>query len=66
MGVKSKTFDVSEPLGGGQKEYAVRLTEKERKAIEVRIRNAKSLDEVARLERELREGTVVTEDTMEQ
>lgn len=58
MGVKSKTFDVSEPLNGGRKEYAVRLTTEERKNIEARIKSAKSLDEVARLERELREGPV--------
>lgn len=58
MGVKSKTFDVSEPLNGGRKEYAVRLTAEEKKNIEARIRGAKSLDEVARLERELREGPV--------
>lgn len=64
MGVKSKTFDVSEPLNGGRKEYAVRLTAEEKKSIEARIRNAKSLDEVARLERELREGPV--SDAMEE
>lgn len=57
MGVKSRTFDVGEPLAG-RKEYAVRLTAEEKKNIEARIRSAKSLEEVARLERELREGPV--------
>ncbi|RPA96004.1 L domain-like protein [Choiromyces venosus 120613-1] len=56
MGIKSKTFDVSEPLSGGQKEYTVRLSATERKNIEARIKAAKSLEEVAKLERELREG----------
>ncbi|KAH0605458.1 uncharacterized protein H6S33_004680 [Morchella sextelata] len=61
MGVKSKTFDVGEPLNGGKKETTVRLTAEERKSIEARIKNAKSLDEIARLERELREGPMVGE-----
>ncbi|CUS13720.1 unnamed protein product [Tuber aestivum] len=66
MGIKSKTFDVSEPLNGGQKEYTVRLSAAERKSIEARIRAAKSLEEVARLERELREGPQSSGDAMEE
>lgn len=67
MGVKSKTFDVGEPLNGGRKEYTVRLTAEERKNIEARIRSAKSLEEVARLERELREGPIQSSgDAMEE
>lgn len=58
MGVKSRTFDVGEPLGGGKKEYAVRLTAEEKKVIEEKIKAAKSLEEVARLEKELREGPI--------
>ena len=55
MGIKSRTFEVGD-TAVGQKEYAMRLTEAEKKKIEEKIRAAKSLDEVARLERELREG----------
>ena len=58
MGVKSRTFDVGEPLGGGKKEYAVMLTAEEKKVIEEKIKAAKSLEEVARLEKELREGPI--------
>jgi len=66
MGIKSRTFDISEPLNGGQKEYTVRLSAAERKSIEARIRAAKSLEEVARLERELREGLQSSGDAMEE
>ncbi|PWW75792.1 hypothetical protein C7212DRAFT_201685 [Tuber magnatum] len=66
MGTKSKTFDISEPLNGGQKEYTVRLSAAEKKGIEARIRAAKSLEEVARLERELREGPQSLGDAMEE
>jgi len=57
MGVKSRTFDIGEPSGAGKKEYAVRLTAAEKKKIEEKIKAARSLEEVARLEQELREGT---------
>lgn len=56
MGIKSRTFDVGEPLGGGKREYTVRLTADEKRVIEEKIKAAKSLEEVARLEKELREG----------
>ncbi|KAI5795608.1 leucine-rich repeat-domain-containing protein [Geopyxis carbonaria] len=56
IGVKSRTFDMGEPMGVGKKEYAVRLTAEERKKIEEKIKAAKSLEEVARLETELRQG----------
>lgn len=55
MGIKSRTFDVSGP-GAGQKDYAVRLTAEEKKSIEENIKAAKSLDEIARLEKKLRDG----------
>lgn len=58
MGIKSRTFDVGETEGVGKKEYAVRLTADEKKIIEEKIRAAKSLEEVARLEKELREGPI--------
>ncbi|KAF8241805.1 L domain-like protein [Wilcoxina mikolae CBS 423.85] len=56
LGIKSRTFDLSESAGGGKKEYTVRLTEAEKKTIEEKIRDAKSLDAITRLERELRQG----------
>ena len=69
MGVKSRTFDVPSsaasingPLGasGGpaDKVYRVKLTEKERQRVEHMIKNAKSLQEIAKLEKELNEGRV--------
>jgi len=56
MGIKSRTFELGESAGSGNKEYAVRLTAAEKKKIEDRIRAAKSLEEIARLEKALREG----------
>jgi len=59
MGVKSRTFDLGEPVNLGRKDYAVRLTADERKTLEEKIRAAKSLEEVARLEKDLRDGVAV-------
>ncbi len=59
MGVKSRTFGLGEPANIGRKDYAVRLTADERKTLEEKIRAAKSLEEVARLEKDLREGVPV-------
>ncbi|KAI5809350.1 leucine-rich repeat-domain-containing protein [Pyronema omphalodes] len=56
MGIKSTTFDLGESTVGGKKEYAVRLTEDEKRIIEEKIRSAKSFSEIASLERQLREG----------
>ncbi|PYH49778.1 U2 snRNP complex subunit LEA1 [Aspergillus saccharolyticus JOP 1030-1] len=66
MGVKSRTFDVpaSHPgaagggAAGGDRAVRVKLTEKERKRVEKLIREAKSLQEISRLERELNEGRI--------
>ena len=65
MGVKSRTFDVpSSSFANGSvssssdKVSRVKLTEKERKRVETLIRNAKSLQEIARLEKELNEGRI--------
>jgi U2 small nuclear ribonucleoprotein A' len=62
MGVKSKTFDVPSANGtsisSSSKNYRVKLTDKERKKVEEMIRNAKSLQEIIRLEKELNEGRV--------
>lgn len=44
--------------GGGDKQYRVKLTEQERKKVEELIRNAKSLQEITRLEREINEGRI--------
>jgi U2 small nuclear ribonucleoprotein A' len=62
MGVKSRTFDIPSANGTstatGSKSYRVKLTDKERKKVEEMIRNAKSLQEIIRLEKELNEGRV--------
>ena len=62
MGVKSKTFDVpstnGNPTSASSRSYRVKLTEKERKKVEELIRNAKSLQDIIRLEKELNEGRV--------
>ncbi|OOF91430.1 hypothetical protein ASPCADRAFT_211240 [Aspergillus carbonarius ITEM 5010] len=61
MGIKSRTFDV--PSGGADRAPAdkavrVQLTDKERKRVEKMIREAKSLQEISRLEKELNEGRI--------
>ncbi|KAI4191328.1 MAG: hypothetical protein LQ346_004778 [Caloplaca aetnensis] len=65
MGVKSRTFDIpgaslssTNGLQPGDKNYRVKLTEKEKKRVEGLIRNAKSLQEITRLEKELNEGRI--------
>ncbi|CZR63336.1 related to U2 snRNP protein A` [Phialocephala subalpina] len=62
MGVKSKTFDIPTANGtsaaSSSKNYRVKLTDKERKKVEELIRNAKSLQDIIRLEKELNEGRV--------
>ena len=61
MGIKSRTFDIpnsaSAPING-TKAYRVKLTDKEKKRVEALIRNAKSLQEISRLEKELNEGRI--------
>ncbi len=65
MGVKSRTFGVASTNGtntsASSKNYRVKLTDKERKKVEELIRNAKSLQEIIRLEKELNEGRVPTD-----
>lgn len=62
MGIKSHTFDV--PSGGpadrapADKAVRVQLTDAERKRVEKMIREAKSLQEITRLEKELNEGRI--------
>lgn len=69
MGIKSRTFDVSggavsgaAAAAGGraptERAIRVKLTEKERKRVEKMIREAKSLQEITRLEKELNEGRI--------
>jgi len=70
MGVKSRTFDIPTTANGtttttssrtntdGGKAYRVKLTDKEKKRVEEMIRNAKSLQEITRLEKELNEGRI--------
>ena len=68
MGIKSRVFEVGindddstadsgqRQIGG--KNYRVQLTAKEKKRVEEMIKNAKSLSEITRLEKELNEGRV--------
>ncbi|OKL58219.1 U2 small nuclear ribonucleoprotein A [Talaromyces atroroseus] len=66
IGIKSRTFDVPSTgaaagqatAAGGDRAVRVKLTEKERKRVEKMIREAKSLQEIARLEKELNEGRI--------
>ena len=64
MGIKSRTFDIPSAslangaASAGDKSYRVKLTDQERKRVEKLIRNAKSLQEIARLEKELNDGRV--------
>jgi len=64
IGIKSRTFDIpaSSLANGaasvGDKSYRVKLTDKEKKSVEALIRNAKSLQEITRLEKELNEGRI--------
>jgi U2 small nuclear ribonucleoprotein A' len=62
MGVKSKTFDIpaanDSTTSSATKSLRVKLTDKERKKVEELIRNAKSLQDIIRLEKELNEGRV--------
>lgn len=60
MGIKSRTFDVPSVNGAAAagKNYRVKLTDSERKKVEEMIRNAKSLQDIIRLEKELNEGRV--------
>ena len=64
MGIKSRTFDIPSAslangtVATGDKSYRVKLTDKEKKRVEALIRNAKSLQEITRLEKELNEGRI--------
>ena len=61
MGVKSKTFDVPNGVSGraqGEKVMRVKLSETERKRVAEMIKNAKSFQEISRLEKDLQEGRI--------
>ena len=62
MGVTSRTFDIPSSNGTSSgttsKNYRVKLTDKERKKVEELIKNAKTLQDIIRLEKELNEGRV--------
>ena len=71
MGIKSRTFDIpsnsivaingsatTAGSGAGDKQYRVKLTDQEKKKVEEMIRNAKSLQEITRLEKDLNEGRI--------
>ena len=63
LGTKSRTFDVgatstNAKAGFAEKSMRVKLTETEKKRVEKMIREAKSLQEIARLEKELNEGRI--------
>lgn len=64
MGIRSRTFDIPSTsiangtASAGDKSYRVKLTDKEKKRVEGLIRNAKSLQEISRLEKELNDGRI--------
>ncbi|KAJ5091911.1 hypothetical protein NUU61_006781 [Penicillium alfredii] len=62
MGVKSRTFDVPSAVSADRapadRAIRVKLTNQERKRVEKMIREAKSLQEITRLEKELNEGRI--------
>ena len=62
-GVKSRTFDVSAAGVNGkaaasQKGVRTRLTESEKKRVERMIQNAKSFQEIERIEKDLADGKI--------
>ncbi|RPA88046.1 L domain-like protein [Ascobolus immersus RN42] len=61
MGIKTNTFEIDDPSSSStnDKPYQTKLTEAEKKVLKDKIRNAKSLDEITRLEKELRDGSIV-------
>ncbi|CAI7571982.1 unnamed protein product [Penicillium bialowiezense] len=59
LGTKSRTFDVPATTSApAEKGVRVQLTDAERKRVEKMIREAKSLQEITRLEKELNEGRI--------
>jgi len=59
LGTKSRHFDASSTPASREKNFKAKYSESEKLRIQEMIRNAKTLDEVARLEKQLREGTLI-------
>lgn len=60
-GIKSKTFDaggVNGTSGPRSKGMRTQLTESEKKRVQDMVKNAKSLAEIARIEKDLAEGRI--------
>ena len=64
MGIKSRTFDVGSAAGGingrvpAEKSMRVKLTETEKKRVQEMVKNAKSMQEISRIEKDLNEGRI--------
>lgn len=60
MGIKSRTFDAAGtvPETNGKTTLRVKLTAEEKAHVEKLIKNAKSLQEITRLEKALAEGKI--------
>ena len=61
MGTKSRTFDVPAIRDGStapEKSMRVKFTDSEKKRVEKMIRDAKTMQEITQLERELNEGRI--------
>ena len=60
MGIKSRTFDASAPIvdTNGKKAIRVNMTAEEKARVQEMIRNAKSLQEITKLEKALAEGRI--------
>jgi U2 small nuclear ribonucleoprotein A' len=61
MGIKSRTFDVPSAASGtpmGEKSMRIKLTETEKKRVQELIKNAKSMQEISRIEKDLNEGRI--------
>ena len=58
--MKSRVFDVNARTGQ-EKNFTTQFTKEEKAKFQEMIRNATSLDEVARLEKQLRDGTLILE-----
>ena len=61
LGTKSRTFDIQTATNGQPlpaRSLRVKLTESEKKRVQQMIRNAKTMQEIARIEKELNEGRI--------
>jgi U2 small nuclear ribonucleoprotein A' len=62
MGIKSRTFDVGGGAANGrtpaEKNMRVKLTETEKRRVQELIKNAKTMQEISRIEKDLNEGRI--------